>query len=149
MNGFWEKLLGLRRGFLSLDGEFSRGFNPKWPADPLIDAGAFNWLLGLMAVFGIAYLIVKLRKGFHLSVGVRRSMVAGVVALTLFAFTLISGTIAFNVALGALALGLLFYVYPREGRSRGVRIALACVRAAVLAFVIALLNRPVLNLGQD
>jgi uncharacterized membrane protein len=66
-----------------------------------------------------------------------------------FLFALLSGTAAFNIALGALALAIVLYVYPREGRSTGVRVSLGVIRAVLLAFIIALLNRPVLNLGQD
>lgn len=54
-----------------------------------------------------------------------------------------------NFVLAAGALALVLYVYRREGRSQPVRIALGIVRATLLAFVIALLNRPVLTLGQS
>src|SRR4051812_32628236 len=54
-----------------------------------------------------------------------------------------------NVLLGAVAVMLVVYVYRREGRSRGARVTLGVLRALLLAFVIALLNRPVLTLGQS
>src|SRR5207253_280096 len=44
---------------------------------------------------------------------------------------------------------LVIYVYRREGRSRPARIILGIIRATLLAFVIAMLNRPVLNLSQS
>jgi uncharacterized membrane protein len=60
----------------------------------------------------------------------------------------VGGAAVWNLILGALALALVIYVYRRDGRSRGPRIALGILRALVLAFVLALLNRPVLTLGQ-
>jgi uncharacterized membrane protein len=54
-----------------------------------------------------------------------------------------------NFVLACLALALVLYVYRREGRSKPVRVTLGVVRALLLAFVIALLNRPVLTLGQS
>ncbi len=149
MDRIWEFILGLKRGFLNQQGELSVGFNPKWPADPYIDAGAWNWLLGAIALFAIGYLVQQLRKGRARTEGQAWSIGGSVVVLTLFVFSLLSGTIAFNIALAVLAIAVLLYVYPREGRSPGVRATLGVVRALLLAFVIALLNRPVLNLGQD
>jgi uncharacterized membrane protein len=95
MNRFWEIILGLRRGFLSQQGEFSLSFNPQWPGQQLVGAAVWNVLLVL------------------------------------------------------LALALVVYVYRREGKSRGVKIVLGVIRASLLALVIALLNRPVLTLGQS
>jgi uncharacterized membrane protein len=90
-----EILLGLEKGFLSQQGDFSLNFNPHWPAQAI--TGAAMW----------------------------------------------------NVLLGIAALVLVIWVYRRDGRSRPVRISLGIIRAALLAFVIALLNRPVLTLGQN
>jgi hypothetical protein len=59
------------------------------------------------------------------------------------------GAVTWNLLLGALALALVVYVYRREGRSRGARIALGTMRGLLLAFVIAMLNRPVLTLAQS
>ncbi len=59
------------------------------------------------------------------------------------------GAATWNVILGALALGLVIYVYRRDGRSRSARILLGALRGLLLAFLIALLNRPVLTLGQS
>lgn len=61
--------------------------------------------------------------------------------------TLGAGT--WNFLLAAAAVALVVYVYRREGRSRGARIALGVMRGLLLAFVITLLNRPVLTLGQS
>ena len=40
-----------------------------------------------------------------------------------------------------LGLGLVIYVYRREGRSRGVKILLGALRTALVLLVIVLLNR--------
>jgi uncharacterized membrane protein len=95
MQRILEIILGLEKGFLSKEGEFSLSFNPSWPFQQYIGAGVWN-------------------------------------------FVLIVGAAA-----------LIFYVYKREARSRNVRVSLGVIRAALLAMVIALLNRPVLTLGQS
>src|SRR5581483_1185253 len=61
----------------------------------------------------------------------------------------VTGAAIWNVVLGLAALGLVIWVYRRDGRSRPARIGLGILRVALLAFVIALLNRPVLTLGQN
>lgn len=148
MQRLWENIFGLKHGFLNQEGELSIGFNPKWPAEPLIDAGAWNWVLAVLALAGIAYLVLRIRKGIPTRAR-RRAMAGAIAGLGVFALALLSGTVAFNLALAGLALAVLLYVYPREGRSTRARVSLGIIRAALLAFVIALLNRPVLNLGQD
>lgn len=59
------------------------------------------------------------------------------------------GAVTWNLLLAGLALALVIYVYRREGRSRGARILLGTMRGLLLAFVIAMLNRPVLTLTQS
>jgi uncharacterized membrane protein len=59
------------------------------------------------------------------------------------------GASIWNVLLIGLALGLVVYVYRREGRTRPVRVALGAMRLLLLGFVILLLNNPVLTLGQS
>jgi uncharacterized membrane protein len=49
-----------------------------------------------------------------------------------------------NTCLAILALALIVYVYRRDGRSRPARILLGGIRALLVAFVLMLLNRPVL-----
>ena len=61
----------------------------------------------------------------------------------------VTGAAIWNVLLVAAALVLVIWVYRRDGRSRAVRISLGIVRGLLLAFVIAMLNRPVLTLGQN
>jgi uncharacterized membrane protein len=58
-----------------------------------------------------------------------------------------AGTWNFLLALAALL--LVIYIYRREGRSRRSRITLAALRGLLLAFVLILLNRPILTLGQS
>src|SRR5579863_4708382 len=50
-----------------------------------------------------------------------------------------------NTVLALLALALIVYVYRRDGRSRPARIFLGTIRALLVAFVLMLLNRPVLT----
>lgn len=53
-----------------------------------------------------------------------------------------------NFALAMAAFTLVVSVYRREGRSQPVRVALGVMRGLLLAFLILLLNRPVLTLTQ-
>src|SRR5579864_3549929 len=50
-----------------------------------------------------------------------------------------------NTALALLALGIIIYIYRRDGRSRMARILLGSLRVLLAAFVLVLLNRPVLT----
>src|SRR5688500_17586636 len=59
------------------------------------------------------------------------------------------GAASWNALLAILAGLLVWYVYKHEGRSRPVRVWLGAMRAMLLAFVLVLLNRPVLTLGQS
>ncbi len=56
------------------------------------------------------------------------------------------GAVLWNVLLGLIAVMLVVYVYRREGRGHFARVVLGTMRLALLAFVIAMLNRPVLVL---
>ncbi len=95
MHRILEIILGLDRGFLGREGEFSLTFSPRWPGQNIV--GAVTW----------------------------------------------------NLLLAGLSLALVLYVYRREGRSRFARILLGAMRALLLAFVLAMLNRPVLTLSQS
>src|SRR5688572_14700741 len=59
------------------------------------------------------------------------------------------GAVTWNLLLAICAALLVWYVYKREGRSRPVRITLGIMRGVLLAFLLVLLNRPVLTLGQS
>ncbi|HXE54573.1 MAG TPA: hypothetical protein VN541_16240, partial [Tepidisphaeraceae bacterium] len=50
-----------------------------------------------------------------------------------------------NVLLALLAIALVVYVYRRDGRSKSARILLGAIRLLLVAFVLILLNRPVLT----
>ena len=50
--------------------------------------------------------------------------------------------------LAGLCLALVVYVYSRDGRGRGVRIFLGCLRGLLLGVILVLLNRPVLTLTR-
>jgi hypothetical protein len=95
MQRILEIILGLDKGFLGREGEFTVTFAPRWPFQDIV--GAVTW----------------------------------------------------NLVLAGLALALVVYVYRREGRSRSARISLGVMRGLLLAFVIAMLNRPVLTLTQS
>jgi uncharacterized membrane protein len=95
MHRLLEIILGLDKGFLSREGEFSLQFNPHWPGQAYVGAVTWNLLLAILAAL------------------------------------------------------LVWYVYRREGRSKPVRIALGILRGVLLAFLLLLLNRPVLTLGQS
>lgn len=59
------------------------------------------------------------------------------------------GAVTWNLVLAGLAAFLVYYVYRREGKSRRDRVLLGAIRVTVLAFLIALLNRPVLTLVES
>jgi uncharacterized membrane protein len=59
------------------------------------------------------------------------------------------GASVWNLALAAVALLVVIFVYRDEGRSRPVRIWLGLIRSMLFALVLLLLNRPVLTLGQS
>jgi uncharacterized membrane protein len=61
----------------------------------------------------------------------------------------VGGAAVWNFVLAGLAMGLVVYVYRREARTRNLRLLLGGLRAAILALVLLLLNRPVLTLGQE
>src|SRR5678815_3511060 len=54
-----------------------------------------------------------------------------------------------NILLALAAVLWVVYVYRRDGRSRPVRVTLGVIRGLLLAFVLFLLNNPVLTLGQS
>ncbi|HEY8666811.1 MAG TPA: hypothetical protein VIL86_09110 [Tepidisphaeraceae bacterium] len=59
------------------------------------------------------------------------------------------GAGVWNFCLAAVALLLVIYVYRHEGRGRFARILLGTFRAALLGFILVLLNRPVITLVQS
>ncbi len=59
------------------------------------------------------------------------------------------GAASWNLLMGVAAVVLVYQVYRREGRSRQARIMLGGLRALLLAFILALLNRPVITLEES
>src|SRR5438874_3614375 len=99
MQRFWELILGLEKGFLNREGDFTLQFNPQWPGKPWIDAGPWNWLLGVSALVGI-FLLLRLAARSHL-----RPFRALLYAASLFVgglfLMLLSGAAAWNMTLAA------------------------------------------------
>jgi uncharacterized membrane protein len=60
----------------------------------------------------------------------------------------VGGAMLWNMVLIAAGIWLVVHVYRREGHTRKTKIILGALRAALLGFVLLLLNRPVLTLGQ-
>lgn len=60
-----------------------------------------------------------------------------------------TGAASWNFVLGMAALVLVVMVYRREGRSLAARIFLGVLRLSLFAFILCLLNRPVLTLSQS
>jgi uncharacterized membrane protein len=132
-----ERLLGLERGFLSSEGELRLRFDPHWPG-PLIGSpgSPTNWLLGLIAI--ALLLVLMKRRGTKLINAARLMLVALVLSV-------LSGALAWNFVLAGLAVATLWFVYQRDGRSRSARIILGTLRAALVAFVLLMLNDPILT----
>ncbi|MFT3787227.1 MAG: hypothetical protein QM770_13835 [Tepidisphaeraceae bacterium] len=51
-----EILLGLDRGFLSRDGDFSLTFNPAWPGQNVVGAVTWNLLLVGLAIALVVFI---------------------------------------------------------------------------------------------
>jgi uncharacterized membrane protein len=165
----YEFCLGLPHDFLQQQGDWSLQFNPVWPKIPFIDAGGANWLMGLAAVAGLLFVILRppgpgrvgaitrlILSPFRslLSVGAT-GILAAILRLTgiaiLYAFLLaqLEGAVAWNCVLAGTAAFLVFQVYRLDGRSLAVRLLLGGLRTLVLALILFLLNRPMVTLGQS
>ncbi|HSV15884.1 MAG TPA: hypothetical protein VLI90_16600, partial [Tepidisphaeraceae bacterium] len=55
MHRLLEILLGLRRGFLSREGDLSVQFNPQWPWQAHVGAGVWNFVLAALAAALVIY----------------------------------------------------------------------------------------------
>jgi hypothetical protein len=169
MHRFWEILLGLDKGFLARDGELHWHFSPAWPRTALIHLGAINWLLGFLAVGALIWMmrrrpargqvgaLARLVLAPFAAVLPQASLVRagrilwilGFLGLYAFLLSLLSGAAAWNLVLGVSAAALIAYVYRREGHSVPGRIFLGVMRAGLLSFLLALLNRPVVTLVES
>lgn len=65
------------------------------------------------------------------------------------AMAAVGGATFYNLVLVLAGILLVVYVYRREGKSTGVRVFLASLRAVLLLVLLLLLNRPVLVLEND
>jgi uncharacterized membrane protein len=72
-------------------------------------------------------------------------LITGRIALFGFFLMLLSGTLAWNLALATAAGLLIVWVYRHEGRATHARIILGVLRGALAAFVLLLLNNPILT----
>src|ERR1700712_3724184 len=61
----------------------------------------------------------------------------------------LGATEVWNVLLALVAVGLVFYVYRREGHSKVTRIVLAGLRLSLIPLTLVLLNRPTITLTQS
>src|SRR4051812_41562957 len=55
MQRIWEFIFGLRRGFLSREGDFSLQFNPQWPWQQYTGAALWNGVLVALAIALVVY----------------------------------------------------------------------------------------------
>jgi len=141
-----ERVLGLPKSFLSERGDWSVQYNAPWPKVPIVNAGDWNWLLGVGLCAIAGYLLFSRRFASGVAHVIR--LIAVPVCFILF-LLLLSGTVAFNLTLGAVALLLVVYVYSRDGRSLSLRVGLGVLRSLLFALVIFLLNKPVLTVMQS
>lgn len=80
-----EIILGLKKGFLSQEGEFSLSFNPSWPWQQYVGAGLWNLVLLTAGLTLIVY--VYRREGrsrnVKIALGAMRAMLLGLVVAML------------------------------------------------------------------
>jgi hypothetical protein len=82
MQRVWEILLGLKRGFLSQQGDFALSFNPQWPGQQIVGAGVWNVLLAIGALLLVIYVYR------HEGKTRRVKIVLGVIRATLLALVI-------------------------------------------------------------
>ncbi|MDB5293945.1 MAG: von Willebrand factor type domain protein, partial [Phycisphaerales bacterium] len=99
----------------------------------------------LLAYGAIALVIAVLEVWFFRSGNEYGRTVLGRIALFAFLLCVISGTLSWNLILAATGALVVLYVYPRDGRSVGARTFLGVLRAGLVAFVLLLLNNPILT----
>jgi uncharacterized membrane protein len=83
MHDLFEMILGLPRGFLGREGEFSLQFNPTWPWQDTVGATLWNLLLALAA----AWLVVHVYRREGRGIGAR--IVLGILRALLLAFLIV------------------------------------------------------------
>ncbi|MDB5300484.1 MAG: hypothetical protein JWO87_2147 [Phycisphaerales bacterium] len=101
---------------------------------------------GVLAGYAaVAVGVVALEAWFFRSGNEYGRTVLGRVALFAFLLCVVSGTLSWNLILAATGALVVLYVYPRDGRSVGARTFLGILRAGLVAFVLLLLNNPILT----
>ena len=55
MQRLLEIILGLEKGFLSREGEFTLQFNPHWPGQEWVGAASWNIVLAIVALALVIY----------------------------------------------------------------------------------------------
>ncbi|HEX8342640.1 MAG TPA: hypothetical protein VF624_17185, partial [Tepidisphaeraceae bacterium] len=85
MNLLLEKLLGLDRGFLSREGEFSVAFNPQWPWQAATGAALWNVLILALGVALVVYVYRRegRARGVRISLAAVRLALIGLVLVLL------------------------------------------------------------------
>src|SRR5665213_156686 len=104
-----------------------------------IFAGPSWWSIGLLII------MVALLIGLLVSRRWAGILTLGRVALVAFLLRVVSGTLAWNLALAIGGALLVIAVYRLDGRSSFGRLLLGTLRAGLIALVIFLLNNPVLT----
>jgi uncharacterized membrane protein len=76
MHRLLELILGLEKGFLSREGDFSVSFNPNWPGQQYVGAGLWNFLLIVAALLLVLYVYRResRSRGVKISLGVIRGL---------------------------------------------------------------------------
>ncbi|MGN6724318.1 MAG: hypothetical protein ACTHLZ_00220, partial [Tepidisphaeraceae bacterium] len=85
MNRLLEILLGLNRGFLSREGDFTLGFNPQWPWQHALGATTWNVLLVALSVALVTYVYRRegRARGVRVSLAIVRMLLLAVVIVLL------------------------------------------------------------------
>src|SRR5438874_1581502 len=84
MHRLLELILGLQRGFLNKEGELSLDFNPQWPGQSVVGAGAWNFVLIALALALVVYVYRREGRGRGVKVAlgiVRMSLLLFVIAM--------------------------------------------------------------------
>jgi uncharacterized membrane protein len=80
-----EFLLGLPRGFLHQQGEWSLQFNPAWPGQAFIGAPVWNLVLAVLAILLVVYVYTRdgRSRSLRIMLGIMRSLLLGLILVLL------------------------------------------------------------------
>jgi len=82
MHRLLELILGLHKGFLNKEGELSLEFNPQWPFQNTLGAGAWNFLLIALAIALVIYVYRREGRGRNVKI------ILGAVRMTILLFVI-------------------------------------------------------------